>query len=115
MNAWTIAKGILIASAVLMAVGVFMSAGMFAAGTAVIGSVVQQKTAEHQRSQPAVTKTVRVSDDIKRMRLQTTKGKELWVQCRDWRKVNEEYHLPSTQQGVERYCGELERYLNGVY
>ncbi len=105
MNAWTVAKGILIATAILTAVG-----WLYAAGVVSVGAVVVSNAVEQSKADAAVAEQQR-ADERRRYRLSTKKGKSLYEQCRDWRKADADYHLPSTRQGVERYCGELERYL----
>lgn len=114
MRAWEVAKGILIAAGVLTAVGWLMSAAMCAGGAAVFSEVMEQASEKSERA--AVlhkTNQVKRAQLTRQQRLNTPKGKSLNRQCQDWKKARADYDLPSTREGVARYCGELERYLVG--
>lgn len=115
MRAWEVAKGILIAAGILTAVGWLMSAAMCAGGAAVLSETMERASEENERA-AALRKANQVKREqlTRQQRLNTPKGKSLNRQCQDWKKAKADYDLPSTREGVARYCGELERYLAGA-
>lgn len=116
MRAWEVAKGILIAAAILTAVGWLMSAAMCAGGAAVFSEVMEQASEKSERA-AVLHKANQVKREqlTRQQRLNAPKGKSLNRQCQDWKKAQADYDLPSTREGVARYCGELERYLAGAF
>ena len=113
MRAWEIAKGILIAGVILTGLGWFVSVALLATATNAINTTVHQASEKNQKSaaqnQAQKLESWRL---VRQRRLQTQTGRSLDQQCRDWNRVQAEYDLPSTREGVARHCGALEKYLN---
>ncbi len=115
MNAWTIAKGILIAVAILTVVSLGMSVVMLTGFSSFLSSHIEtQASKQPQRRMPSApvirTKTTNASE-TRAGRMDTPKGIKLGRDCDDWLNALADYDYPSTRQGAAKACGRYERYL----